>query len=560
MMPHIKFSAVSLALLFLDACASRRISNAPQPQTSVYHLTVTTHPAERALDVSGTLAISPSGHERSEIRLSLIDRIDKWNVDIVEPGVSAGLALTEQVTRATAQVAGERSTTAQWIIRPQKPIPAGNSVTLRFSYRLSGRTSLIYYVGPEVAFGSGWGDPFYPVVPGTQGVATGDLTVEAPQGWKVITGAKPRSSDKDEARGIYRFTQSLPTPFTFLAGPYTVVKRDGATPLSAWLLTRRKRFDEFLPGASAMLDVLSNEFGPYVFNQFSLVEVPRAIAIESGFNAFSPAGFVVLNSRAFDARDARVMNEWLGHEMTHQWFPHSVTWDPPGFLYLEEALAEYGGLRIVEVLDGSDAAKVLRTTGSPSDPIYSASAYFKLVGAGVDQPLSTMKSGINERNLAYNKGFIVFDMLAREMGRDRFQRMMQGLTNRRSFQTITWNQFRDAVAKESRQNMDWFFTQWLDRAGAPEFHLAWKQDADTVRGTITQPEPYYRATLKVEARGVAGEIAHYSVQLDGGSRTFAFPVGFHVRQVELDPGYEVLRWTPQFHALADSMRAASRRQ
>ena len=556
MRPTLNWAAAGLVSLLLSACASRQVLSSVQPETSVYHLTVRTHPTDRALDVDGTLRLPPTARIRSELRLSVIDRINELNVEIVEPKVSAGRAAAERITRATAQVAGERSSTAQWNIKPQQPIPAGNPVTLRFSYRVSGRTSLIYYVGPEVAFASGWGDPFYPVVPGTQAVATGDLTVEVPQGWKVIAGAQRRSNDKEEARGIYRFTQSLPTPFTFSAGPYTVVRHAGATPLSAWLLKPRDNFDGFLAGVSAMLGVLNNEFGPYVFDQFSLVEVPRAIAIESGFNAFSPAGFVVLNSRSFDARDARVMNEWLGHEMTHQWFPHSVIWDPPGFLYLEEALAEYGGLRIVEALDGPAAARVLRTTGTPSDPIYSASNYFRLVGAGADQPLSAMKSGINERNLAYNKGFLVFGMLAREMGRDHFQRMMRTLTGRRPFQTITWNQFRDAVAKESGRNMDWFFSQWLDRAGAPDLDLTWKQDGDTVRGTVTQRAPYYRATLKVEARGAAGEKTDYSVVIDSTSGTFQFPARFRVQQVELDPDYEVLRWTPQFHALADSVRGS----
>ena len=554
----VKRAAAAFVLVLLSACASHQVITPVQPETTVYHLTVRPHPTDRTLDVDGTVVLPPSAEIRSELRLSVIDRFNDWNVEIVEPEVSAGPATTERIERTNKQVVGERSNTIQWIIRPRQPIPAGNRVTLRFSYHANGRTSLIYYVGPEVAFASGWGDPFYPVVPGTGAVATGDLTVEVPQGWKVIAGAQRRSTDKEEARGIYRFAQSSSTPFTFSAGPYTVVKRSGATPLSAWLLKPRGNFDSWLAGVSAMLGVLDNEFGPYIFDQFSLVEVPRAIAIESGFNAFSPAGFVVLNSNAFNARDVTGMHEWLGHEMTHQWFPHSVTWDPPGFLYLEEALAEYGGLRIVEVLDGPAAAKRLRLTGTPSDPIYSASAYFRLVGAGVDQPLSAMKSGINERNLSYNKGFLVFDMLAREIGRERFQRMMRELTGHRRFQTISWNQFRERIAKASGRNMDWFFSQWLDRAGAPEFNLTWKQDGGSVRGVITQGAPYYRATLKIEARGAQGEIVDHSIQIDSASAAFAFPIRFQAKEVELDPDYEVLRWTPEFHALADSVRATSR--
>jgi hypothetical protein len=210
----------------------------------------------------------------------------------------------------------------------------------------------------------------------------------------------------------------------------------------------------------------------------------------------------------------------------------------------------------VERLGGAAAATRLRKTGFEFDPIYSAANYFRLVGAGVDEPLSTMKSGINERNLAYNKGFLVFDMLAREMGRKHFQHLMRHLTGGRRFQTITWNEFRAAVSNESGRNLDWFFAQWLDRAGAPDFRLEWQQRAGRIFGTITQQAPYYRATLEVEARGNSGQSKTQRVEVSGESVTFTFPVAFVAQHVELDPDYEVLRWTPEFRAVADSVRDA----
>ncbi len=55
----------------------------------------------------------------------------------------------------------------------------------------------------------------------------------------------------------------------------------------------------------------------------------------------------------------------------------------------------------------------MRTTGFEYDPIYSALAYFTVVGAGVDQPLAELRPTIEHRNLAYTKGSLVFDMLSR---------------------------------------------------------------------------------------------------------------------------------------------------
>jgi len=527
----------------------------PAPRAPDYSLAVRVLPAERRLEVTGTLHLPPADTAREALRLRLSERMDELRVEVLEPAESTGPARLERASgEARAErVPGERRN-AEWVLRPARPIPPRQPVSLRFSYRGSGEAALLHYVGPEVAFASGWGDFWYPVVGATDG-GTGELTVQVPAGWRAITGGTRRGTAEEEAQGIFRSAQPLPTFFTFCAGPYTVVRRAGPVPLSAWLLKPRAHVDHWLAGAAAMQDVLAAEFGPSPFEELALVEVPREIAIRAGFNAFSPAGFLVLNSRAFDVPDIKYLHEWLGHEMSHQWFPHAVSWDPPGFLYLEEALAEYGGQRVVEELAGPEAARRLRTSGFEHDPIYSAAAYFRLVGAGVDQPLAGMGSGIDQRNLAYNKGSLVFGMLSREVGRDRFRRILHGIARGRRMGTITWREFVDAVDAGAGRKLDWFFDQWLTRAGAPDFRLAWTQQGDSVRGTITQTAPHYRAHLEVELRGSGGERSVRVVEITGASATFTAAPGFRVAEAVLDPDYTVLRWTPEYRALVDSIRA-----
>jgi len=311
-----------------------------------------------------------------------------------------------------------------------------------------------------------------------------------------------------------------------------------------------------LAGVADMMSVLEAEFGPYPFGRMALVEVPRSLAQAAGFNAFSPTGFIVVNSRSFDAKDAKYQYEWLGHEMGHQWFPHAVTFDEPGFPYLEEALAEYGGMQVVRELAGEDAVRRLRTSGYEFDPIYSAVAYFQLVGAGADEPLATMGAGINQRNLAYNKGALVFDMLSREVGRDRFREVLRGLTAGRKLSSITWPQFLAAVDAGAGRKMDWFFDQWLTRSGAPDFRMTWRQEGEVVRGTITQTAPYYRAQLRIDLHGKEGARASQVVTVTGANTDFSVTPAFTVSRVVLDPDYEVLRWTPEYRALADSIRRA----
>ena len=143
-------------------------------------------------------------------------------------------------------------------------------------------------------------------------------------------------------------------------------------------------------------------------------------------------------------------------------------------------------------------------------------------------------------------------MLSREMGESRFQTMWRSLRGPAP-KTLTWPEFREAATRAAGRDLDWFFDQWLNRAGAPDFKLAWQPDGARIRATITQSEPAYRAHLTIEARGRSGERFRTVVEVSGLSHVVELTPGFVVEELVLDPNYEVLRWTPEYHALVDSL-------
>src|SRR5262249_6162200 len=141
----------------------------------------------------------------------------------------------------------------------------------------------------------------------------------------------------------------------------------------------------------------------------------------------------------------------------------------------------------------------------------------------------------------YNKGSLVFDMLSREVGRATFQRALHQITGGHRFQTITWSAFVRTVNTAAGRNLDWFFDQWLRRAGAPQFALSWTQQGRSVRVTITKPEPSYRAHLKIEVRGDGDEHVVRLVDVRDGRTVVDVDTGFAARAVVLDPGDEILK-------------------
>lgn len=547
-MPRLFFALAALAVAVPHAHAT----------ATVYRIAAHVLPEERRLEVSGTIRLPAADSVRAEIAMTLGAPMSALRVELVEPAIAATLEL-EHADDDTTRVAGERKV-ARWILRPSRPIPKGQPIELRFSCEGDGGPGLLYYVGPEVAFASGWGDYWYPV-PAGAGQGTGELAVTVPAGWKVATGATRRSTDDEEAHGAFRSEIVHPTYFTFVAGAYTVVRREsGLVPLSVWLLKPRERAPAYLAEADTLFRAVADEFGPYPFDELGLVEVPREIARSAGFNGFSPPGLLVLNHRAFDVPHVNRLYEWMDHEMGHQWFPHAFSLKTPPGLFTEEALAEYGGLRAVEKIAGADAARRMRTQGYEFDPIYSAAAYFTLVHAGVDHRIAHLESDPNHRNLAYNKGSLVFDMLSREIGRTEFKRILYGLTSERRFESLTWQEFLDEIERRAGRDLDWFYDQWFERTGAPDFQLAWRQEGRTVRGTITQTAPYYRAKLRIAIRSRDGQVVDHVVPMIGAETKFNVHVAFTTAAVDLDPGYEVLRWTAEYRAAAGDQAPANSRK
>jgi hypothetical protein len=507
-------------------------------------------PDAHRLEVNGTIWLPASGVRRAEIELALSELMGDFEVEVLRPLASAG--------RAKLVKAKSENGEATWTVKPMRPFPEGEVVELRFSYAGGGQLARLFYIGPEVSFASAYGTNWYPLVVDSNDRGTGSLRISVPAGETAIAEGERRDAPgQQQAQHTFVFENNHPTYFSFASGKYVVVRRDGTIPVAAYLLKPRQNMEQYLNEVAKILDVLVGEFGPYRFKEFTLVEVPRELAQKAYFNAATVQGFAFVNSNAFNlpASEFKAILEWYGHEFSHLWWPNTVAIKRPGGRYMEEALAEYGGLRVVETLAGAAEAEAFRRKGYQPDPIYSALEYFKLVGAGFDHKLADLPPGQKSRDLAYNKGFLVWDMLAREIGRENFRRILHTIARRYAFRELTWNEFWHAIeAGAVGRDLKWFYEQWFERTGAPEWQLTWSQQGRRLRGAITQAAPYYRATLEVAVQGSEGQYLTHHVKVSGARTEFIMPVSFRAQSVTLDPHYLVLRWTPEYHKAAEAAR------
>ncbi len=527
-----------LAILFF--VATQGLAQ-PAPQRGAgglprYELEIKLDPDQHRLEGRGALWIPATNEPRNFIRLGLGKNMRDLVVEVMEPEECAGPVAPEPgVPIGNAN---------GWVVRPAKPFPAGSPVRLRFAWQGGDKSSFVFYLGPEGSFGSGINTAWYPML--NEGLAVGALRITVPVGLTVHANGLQRGSQQERAQGVFRYESVMPSFFTFVAGKYTVTRREGAIPVSVYMLKPRAGVDEYVEGCRKSIEVLSDEFGPYPSGEFAIVETPAAQARAAGFTGASVTSFIMVTDEFLDQR---FNFAYYGHEIAHQWWGNLIRHTGSrGRMMMDEAMAQYGSLRVVETLEGSAAAERYRRSGYPGYiEAQSGLGYLKVLAAGQDFPLSNIPVNAS-RSLADGKGFQVWDLLSRTLGRDNFRRILRDFTERHAFQRVTWDEFLQSIERGAGRNLQWFYEQWFERTGAPEWQLSWRQEGETVRGEITQAQPYFRATLEVQAESSERQKQNLTVEVEGAKTEFTLPVKFVAQTVALDPHFQVLRWTPEYRA------------
>lgn len=485
-----------------------------------YDLSCRLRPEERRLDVEGTITLPASDQERSAIRFALREDMSQPEIAVLAPELCAGPAEVTPGPVLEKKDDPQRS----WELCARRPFPAGSAVTFSVRYGGGETVSLNYHLHPAGSFAhsdSAWYPRF------DQLRAVGAIRYAVPDPWVVKASGALLGKESGNGELAYRFGCRTPSGFSFVAGPYTVIRRrEGRVPMEVYLLGERPFVDEMERKSFEALSVLEREFGPYPLPEFAIVEIATEPAMRSGFTGAAYEGFYLERADYLDARGFTMHH--FGHEMGHQWFPLSVgNHGDNGHYMLDEALAQYGGLRCVEEIDGDAAADRFRRE--------CADRTARCMAAGYDFPLGAMPYGPGAYELSDRKGVLVYDLLARTIGRERFAGALRDVTSRHAYASITWEDLLRAFEASSERDLGWFYAQWFERPGAPSLNQRWSQSGDTLEVTITQRDPTYRLPLPIRIELEDGSALASSIDVDGPETVVRLPVPKRVRSIELDP-------------------------
>jgi hypothetical protein len=374
--------------------------------------------------------------------------------------------------------------------------------------------------------GAGW----YPMMSGPS--PRYRVEVDAPEGILAVTAGD--LVEHRAAAGRTRTVWEVETPVAALAlsaGRYEIRERKSGSVrvMTFFRPETRDLSDAYLEASARHIDRYRQLFGPYPFAKFAVVE--NFFPTGYGFPSYTLLGGRVL-------RLPFILDTSLGHEIAHCWWGNGVTVDVSGGNWSEGLTTYVADYRYKEE-DSAEAAREYR--------LKMVRGYAALVPPDGGFPLSAFRSRVDRMSQAvgYHKGAMVFHMLRRRVGEDRFWETLRDLYREHRFESISWDEIQAAFEAGHDESLAAFFDGWVRENGAPLISLdrVRAELADgrwRVAGRLTQTGPGWDLRVPVEIETATGRIRE-TVPLTGERADFEISLPERPRRLSVDPDADVMR-------------------
>jgi hypothetical protein len=424
------------------------------------------------------------------------------------------------------------------------PLPKGKPTTVTFSYdgRLTGQEESPIY---GIKFGAIQNDFAYLMYPARWFPVSGysvnrfttNLHITVPTGYQVIASgvgssqAAPAGTGAGKTAFSFQFAKpSFPGSIAVVQGDPVKVNSEGVT-TSIYFRQKQNMANTYGEETGKVISFLTNLYGLAPQANLTLVETEDGTP-----NGFSAPGVIFLSPRGIGNQFA---GRLMANQLARQWWETLVSPINRDHLWLENGNARYAELLWDEHANGSSALEQdLHDT------------YVEAMT--VDTPPLIQAGRLDDYSPEYwaltaGKGAAVLNMLRNVIGNDNFNKLMSSFPEKYGWQSVSTVEFRKLAEEISGQNLQYFFVQWLESSGAPEFKMEYTvfrtQKGFRVMGKISQDLDTFQmpVDLKIETEGnpetkridVVGTSSEFTVDTFGKPKT-----------VTIDPGGSVLRWSP----------------
>lgn len=389
------------------------------------------------------------------------------------------------------------------------------------------------------------------------------LRVLLPEGYEAVSESE--SIDRILKSGLTEFVFHFPYPvddINLVASDRYKIIKDRFKDIDIFLYL----FEEDLSLANQYLEFTKKYIGLYE-NLIASFPYKRFSVVEN----FLPTGYSMPTFTLLGRDVIRlpfIVETSLGHEILHQWFGNSVyidyekgNWAEGLVTYLSDHLyKEQKG-------EGSEYRKHLLID------------YMSYVNEENEFPLKDFKGRFDfaSKAIGYGKGAMVFHMLKRLIGDDAFNKSLRDIAVQKRFQRVSWDDIKNTFSfnyifyksikefKEKgneqktswkdlqssfednlKENLDWFFGQWINEKGVAEIFLKdtkVKQSGGRfdVSFTIFQGQKNFILDVPLTIYFLNGQKKKWLLRVDKQKNDFILSTDNEPKKIVVDEDYDLFR-------------------
>jgi tetratricopeptide (TPR) repeat protein len=284
-------------------------------------------------------------------------------------------------------------------------------------------------------------------------------------------------------------------------------------------------------------------YGPAPSTTLKVVEIPD----DTVPSAWAPE-IAAISSRAVIEK---VNYRLLANTIAHQWWGASVSPASHDDWWLNDGFARYSEARYVEQAAGQAGLEE-----TVKDMSVGALAYdtVPLSSAGKLDVFSP-----EFQSLVTDKGAMILHMLRWVIGDQKYDQTMRTFASKYAGKSASLDDFRALAEQNYGQQLVWFFSQWLDSTGAPEFKTKYtiyrlgNNKGFRVVGQISQDLDLFRmpVDLKIDTDG---KTENKRIEVVGTSSAFNVETYGKPRRIVVDPEDRVLKNSSEIRLRASIQR------
>jgi aminopeptidase N len=331
----------------------------------------------------------------------------------------------------------------------------------------------------------------------------------------------------------FRFVWDKPSfPGTIIAGTFQEFKSDEA---GVDLHVYFKPIHQNLGAQYATTAV--KEF-TYFVTLYGVAPSSRLRVVEIPDDTLPSAWAPEIAAIASRAVTEKINYRLLANTIAHQWWGVSVSPEAVDDWWLSDGFARYSEARYIE-----NAAGTAGLEEAVKDMSVGALAYDTV-------PLATVGKldvfSPEFQSLVTDKGAMILHMLRWVIGDQKFDLTMRSFATKYAGKPASLEEFRDLAEENYGEKLTWFFSQWLDSTGAPEFKTKYtvyrlgSNKGFRVVGQVTQDLDLFRMPVDLRI-DTDGKTEDKRIEVVGTDSPFTIETFGKPRRISIDPGNRVLK-------------------